>query len=65
MAQRWVHSALGSGDERSAREDAVVAAWEGIRFAGVPPLRSAPLRYFPGGMSRQQGLYIRLVSIMI
>lgn len=45
MAERWVHGALG-GDERSAREDAVVAAWEDIQFAGVPPIRTAPLRYF-------------------
>lgn len=48
MAERWVHGALGGGDERSAREAAVVAAWEGMQFAGVPPLRSAPLRYFSG-----------------
>lgn len=46
MAERWVHSALGEGDGRDAREAAIVAAWEGIQFARVPPIRSEALRYF-------------------
>lgn len=46
MAERWVHSVLGEGDGRSERESAVVAAWENMQFAGVPPIRNIPLRYF-------------------
>lgn len=43
MAARWVESVLG---ELPAYFEGILGAWEGIHFAGIPPLRVKPLRYF-------------------
>lgn len=46
MADRWVHSAFGSGEQRSKREQVVIAVWERMHFAGIPPIRYEPLMHF-------------------